>query len=608
MARVPLLGALLSWPRLAQMSALCLAMFGAPAAWAGKPPNIDPAVATGERAGRDAALIIGNEGYRALPQAVWATDDARSFRGWAEVTRGISKRRIEFATDVDLATLHKLARRASWRVRSRGTLWVYFAGHGTVNDEGKRVLLPVDADAGNLESRAYTLEKLVATVRKTKRAARVVVILDAGFGNTARDGFDLIPGREIEVPVGFPTSDERVVYLAADTGAGRAGPFEPAKHGLFTWNLLGALRGWADGEIDGERDGRVTLEEAQLHGRRVGRQLHRAVSPWQETRATHRSWTLAQGDHLEPGPDEALVAELGADDLARRMHAVEEGVRADARAFWEDTIAQAREAGEGGREVLAAYISEFEDITVSLTWALPVPEVREARRLYATWDQQIAAPDPGTVAAPPMAVEEEDASCDDMMLLESPAMLGELSIGRQRCVDDRISVERLQTDKDKLSRLLLVNASASGDRGEWERLMVRHLEDIDRSDPDLCFSYAVHLHKSKDVENSEEALRWADTALENKQRWEGDAHVRKVYGLLRLRAEAANRLWQGAEKRYQREGGADNDADVRDFRGLAKDTAREWLDFARAGQQPIDTAYQMCISAAGTRDFCRSTH
>jgi hypothetical protein len=85
-------------------------------------------------------------------------------------------------------------------------------------------------------------------------------------------------------------------------------------------------------------------------------------------------------------------------------------------------------------------------------------------------------------------------------------------------------------------------------------------------------------------------------------------HVRKVYGLLRLRAEAANRLWQDAEKRYQREGGADNDADVRDFRGLAKDTAREWLDFARAGKQPTDTAYQMCLSAAGTRDFCRSTH
>lgn len=190
------------------------------------------------------------------------------------------------------------------------------------------------------------------------------------------------------------------------------------------------------------------------------------------------------------------------------------------------------------------------------------------------------------------------------MALESPAMLGQLSAGQRRCLDGRIAAERLQTTKDKLSRLLLVNAQAAGDRSEWERLMVRHLEDIDRSDPDLCFSYAIHLHKSGDLDAAEEAVRWADVALENKQRWEGDAHVKRVYGLLRLRAEAGNRLWIDAEKRYQKEPTGDNDADVRDYRGLAKDTSREWLDYARAAGQPTDTPYKLCMSAAGTREFC----
>lgn len=582
---------------------LSLALASGPAL-AAKAPNVDPAVRTGERAGRDAALVIGNEGYQALPQAVWAQDDARSFRGWAEATRGISPRRIQFAVDADAATLTKLAKRSSWRVRKRGTLWVFYAGHGTVDDEGRRLLLPVDADAGNLQSRAIALDELVATLRKTKRADRIVVVLDAGFGNVARDGLDLVPGREAADPGPFPTDDERVAYWSADATLGASQPFEPAKHGLFTWTAMGALRGWADGELDGRPDGRVTLAEAQLYTLRVGRQLGRDVDPWRDPRMAQGSWSLAQGDHMEAGPDDALLDTLAQEDVRRRMDAAEQLVRADAALFWEDTLSQAREAGADGKDVVQAFVDDFGRSSASISWAVSVPEVREARRILATWEETGGLGSAAMAAAAPGEELVEDEPCDDTMALESPAMLGELSAGQRRCVDARIGSERLQTTKDELSRLLLVNAQAAGDRGEWERLMVRHLEDIDRSDPDLCFSYAIHLHKTKDLDNAEEAVRWADVALENKQRWEGEAHVKRVYGLLRLRAEAGNRLWVDAEKRYQKAATPENDADVRDYRGLAKDTAREWLDYARAAGQSTDTAYKLCMSAAGTREFC----
>lgn len=589
-------------PRLPLLLPVLVAL-GAPA-HAAKAPNIDPAVRTEERASRDAALVIGNEGYLALPQAVWAQDDARSFRGWAESTRGISPRRIEFAVDADAETITKLAKRASWRVKKRGTLWVYYAGHGTVDDAGRRLLLPVGADAGGLQSQGIGLDELVAALRKTRRADRVVVILDAGFGNVARDGLDLVPGRETAAPAPFPTDDERVAYWAADDTQGASQPFEPAKHGLFTWTAMGALRGWADGELDGRPDGRVTLGEAQLYALRVGRQLGRDVSPWRDPRSAQGSWSLAQGDHLEAGPDDTLLDALSKADVRRRMDAAEGQVRADATLFWEDTLAQAREAGPEGRAVVEAFVGEFGASSASISWAVSVPEVREARRILATWDETGGLARASGAAAAPGAAVVEDEPCEDSMALESPAMLGQLSAGQRRCLDGRIAAERLQTTKDKLSRLLLVNAQAAGDRSEWERLMVRHLEDIDRSDPDLCFSYAIHLHKSGDLDAAEEAVRWADVALENKQRWEGDAHVKRVYGLLRLRAEAGNRLWIDAEKRYQKEPTGDNDADVRDYRGLAKDTSREWLDYARAAGQPTDTPYKLCMSAAGTREFC----
>ena len=152
--------------------------------------------------------------------------------------------------------------------------------------------------------------------------------------------------------------------------------------------------------------------------------------------------------------------------------------------------------------------------------------------------------------------------------------------------------------------MLLVNAQSAGDKTEWERLVLRHLEDIGRSDPDLCMSYAVFVHKERDVDGAEEALRWADVALENKQRWSGATHVQRVYALLRVRAEAGHRLWVDAEKRYQRAPTPENDTDVVDFRGVAKDTAREWLDYARASGRSIEAPYEMCVSAAGTREFC----
>ena len=49
-------------------------------------------------------------------------------------------------------------------------------------------------------------------------------------------------------------------------------------------------------------------------------------------------------------------------------------------------------------------------------------------------------------------------------------------------------------------------------------LLGRHLQEIDRSDPDLCFKYSLTLAR-KGIDHAEETIRWADYALENKQEW-----------------------------------------------------------------------------------------
>ena len=167
-----------------------------------------------------------------------------------------------------------------------------------------------------------------------------------------------------------------------------------------------------------------------------------------------------------------------------------------------------------------------------------------------------------------------------------------------------MSSERLQTTKNKVSRLLIVNAESKKDWAAWENLVQRHLEDVDRSDPDLCFRYAVYLHKQGGLDVAEEAIRWAGYALENKQIWEPPDFVKKVNGLHRLRAEAAHRLWVDAEQTHSKNPTPDSDRMAQDYRGIAMSFSREWLDYARAAGQKTEKAYQMCRSAAGAEAFC----
>ena len=151
--------------------------------------------------------------------------------------------------------------------------------------------------------------------------------------------------------------------------------------------------------------------------------------------------------------------------------------------------------------------------------------------------------------------------------------------------------------------LLLADAESKGDLERWQALMLRHLDEISRADPDLCYAYARHLSK-KGVAEGEEVIRWADYALENKQRWSGEMYKKRVYSLYKLRAEAANELWKDAEQNLIADPTDENDAKTLRWRGKAKDYSREWLDYAEASELDPGRALAICVSAAGTKSAC----
>jgi len=214
--------------------------------------------------------------------------------------------------------------------------------------------------------------------------------------------------------------------------------------------------------------------------------------------------------------------------------------------------------------------------------------------------EPVASIAPAPVAPMPAAASD---TCDDLISLEGPAMLGELSVGQRKCLEGRLAGGAAQTQKNKISRVLIADAEGRRDQADWERLMKRHLEDIDRSDPNLCFKYSIHLSRGG-AARAHGVIRWADYALENKSSWKGASYTRNVYGLYKLRGQAANRLWQSAEKKFVADRSDVNKGKAERYRDMTKNYSREWLDYAKASSQDTKAPLALCVSASGNREFC----
>ena len=203
----------------------------------------------------------------------------------------------------------------------------------------------------------------------------------------------------------------------------------------------------------------------------------------------------------------------------------------------------------------------------------------------------------------------EAAECGNLRKLEPKAMMGKLADGEIRCLDRTLKDSEKQTYKDKVSRVLMADAYAKKNDDRWEAIVRRHLDHIDRSDPDLCYKFSTFMYKkvaSKGPDAADEVMKWAGVALENKQQWTGDTYVRRVSNLYKIKALAAFKKWEWLEnksKKIPTDTSLAKDRD--DARNEAKNLAREWLAYTKEAGLDQTTATDVCVSAAGTSDFCQ---
>lgn len=196
------------------------------------------------------ALVIGNESYSLYQKDLsprmnvdYARSDASLFAIYAEKVLGIPSHQIILGFDVTNARFQLLLNKIT-SIAMNDTLaeiYFFYAGHGLPDPLTKKpYLLPLDVPPEEVSS-AIELQKVIDQLSSTQ-AKRVFLFIDACFSGGTRSNEDLIRHRGVYIKPKTLTLPLNTLLFSASTESERALAFPSAKHGLFTYFLLKALR------------------------------------------------------------------------------------------------------------------------------------------------------------------------------------------------------------------------------------------------------------------------------------------------------------------------------------------------------------------------------
>ena len=341
----------------------------------------------------DAAVVIGNEDYRTLPDVRFAGRDARAVEGYLRTTRGVPADRIVFVADATRDDMLGALARGSAKVGKGGTLWVYFVGQGAVDRSmNDRLLVAVDAadTPKALTNQSVSVSEVITACHTPSH--RTLVILDAGFRGVGRDGKEVFARWRYEAPPLAVSMPNDLMIWTAVAPEQDARTLESAQHGLFTYFLVGALRGWADGADRRVADGMVTLEEAHTW---VAQSMGAfGVHPTLERGGAAGLWDLSRGAMesapstvagITPAPTRPTIAAASDADDSKALAEMAE-IRASAEREWPSVAQDAARGGQRARSALERFLATYDNRTVEIdgkTVIVTVDEVETARALSA---------------------------------------------------------------------------------------------------------------------------------------------------------------------------------------------------------------------------------
>lgn len=233
----------------------------------------------------DFAVLIGISSYRetAIPEVKYARRDAEVLAKYFEQLSGIPKENIAVLTDGHATKSDIEAYLDDWlprRVTANSRVFLFYAGHGAPEPEGKGAFIVPYEGHPDFSSKMIPLSRVYDSLNRLK-AREVVVFLDSCFSgakgrSVMQQGIrPLVMSSEHQLAV-----KEKPLVMAASSGSEVTSDLDNARHGLFTYYLLKGLRGEAD------RNGNKRIELDELFAfvssnvtRTASRELNRTQTP-----------------------------------------------------------------------------------------------------------------------------------------------------------------------------------------------------------------------------------------------------------------------------------------------------------------------------------------
>ena len=219
------------------------------------------------------AVIIGNKRYGgSVPAAEFAHEDAEAFKKFVIHGLGFHSNNVidlRDATQGDMATVlgkEDVPKGKLWRWLRPGEsdVVVFYSVHGILDPkDGRRYLLPVDADPKSPAVAGFPLRRLYANLARLKSRS-VSVFLETGFSGLTPNGrLNRNTTERPNKPTKIQTGE--IVTFSAAGDDQIANWDSTVRRGLFTNHLLQGLRGIADRPPYGDEDGTVTAKEAKAY-------------------------------------------------------------------------------------------------------------------------------------------------------------------------------------------------------------------------------------------------------------------------------------------------------------------------------------------------------
>jgi len=327
------------------------------------------------------AVIIGVSDYANMSLSLqYADDDARALYHLIQTPSagGFSEENILLLTNEEATTANVTRALRSFlkRPAREDIVFIYFAGHGAPDPDrpDNLYLLTHDTDPSDIAGTALPMRELQLSITENLLAERVVVMADAchsaGVTLGRRSAFD--PAEIVNSYLTRVADSKPGMALLTSAEANQTaregaewGDDDYPGHGVFTYYVLEAMKGRADGHPNGVRDGVVTVGEVFEFVRDGVRQAtddqqHPSIGSGVYDRGLPMAITagIAADDHLRLGEGLLDLAWMTTDDVAFTLaqHQFAEAIRlsVDARSRFAEAHVGLATAMIGARDYVGA--------------------------------------------------------------------------------------------------------------------------------------------------------------------------------------------------------------------------------------------------------------